>query len=196
MITVQHIVEFNQWVRKRFIRSGCMNLSVIIEDTILQDSILSLVVCYFVNLKKLFLCLFCVCGVIGQTAWGKDAGQLKNVTVRLNASATYSKKALEKKDRWDDCHRFQSCFDAGILFFIVFDWQICQHCHFSLTVSLLCSLTEISFDYLPLSFRFTELLESLNVKTAHFILHPAYKCNCFNVVGFLHSYPSLQWCCD
>lgn len=76
-----------------------------------------------------------------------------------------------------------------------FDWQICQHCHFSLTVSLLCSLTEISFDYLPLTFRCTEPLpESQSEKTAHSILHFVYKCNYFNAVGFFFFlHPSLQW---
>lgn len=105
----------------------------------------------------------------------------------------------KEKKKTEECPRCQSCFDAAILFFpSAFDWQICQHCHFSLTVSLLCSLTEISFDYLPLTFRCTEpLLESQSEKTAHSILHSVYKCNYFNAVGFsfffflLH--PSLQW---
>lgn len=67
--------------------------------------------------------------------------------------------AEESEER--ENHRCRFCFWCCYTYFPhapthAFDWQICQHCHFSLTVSPLRSLAQISFDYPPLAFRCSE----------------------------------------
>lgn len=97
--------------------------------------------------KHVFHCFI----VINQTAQGKGKEKMQVIWKMLhldNLNWSASAALETQKRRLPQSRR--RYFDAGILFHS-FDWQICQHCHFSLTVSPLCSLAEISFDYLPLS---------------------------------------------